>query len=216
MRVEELGLAIGDSLQLQIGEDDDHRYPVIFYGMNPSGSILVSTPKNKMDKAMLIREGQPVKLRFVAKNVASAFSTQVISSRGQPYPYLHLKLPKEIETVEVRKGIRVDTHLSVTVINNTLSSPALTATLTSLSCSGARIEAPIKTAVKGNKLDVTMSVQIADIEKLITMATEVTYVKDDDSQQYVYGINITDIDDEDMLTLRAFVYQELLIHLHMI
>lgn len=217
MRVEELGLAVGDNMQLQIGDNAEQRYPVKFYGINPKGSVIVSAPRSGYDKMIFVREGQMVTLRFVAKNVASGFTSRVISTRGQPYPYIHLEIPKEIQTVEVRKEVRVATDIPVTVINKTHSSPALTGRLLNMSCSGGRIETNMKIALEENVLNITLKIMLEDIECLITMDCIVTYIKEDEEEEsFQYGVNIETIDDEDMVILRGFVYQELLRSLHMI
>ena len=217
MRVEELGLAVGDAMQLQIGENVDQRYPVKFYGINPKGSVIVSAPRSGVDKMIFVREHQLVTLRFVAKNVASGFTTRVIATRGQPYPYLHLEIPKEIQTVEVRKEVRVSTDISATLINKTHNSPAIAAKMLNMSCSGGRVETNMKMALIDNLLNITMKLLIEDIEKLVTFNAIVTYVKEDEEDgMFTYGVNIEEIDDEDMVVLRGFVYQELLRSLHMI
>ncbi len=218
MRVEELGLAVGDALQLQIGENIDQRYPVKFYGINPGGSVIVSAPRSGEDKMIFVREGQLVTLRFVVKNVASGFTTRVMVTRGHPYPYLHLEIPKDIQTVEVRKEVRVATDVTVTVMNKTHSSPALAGHMMNLSCSGARIQSNMKIALENNILNLTMKLLIEDIERLVTMDCLVTYVKEaaPEDEIFVYGVNIERIDDDDMVTLRGYIYQQLLRSLHMI
>jgi c-di-GMP-binding flagellar brake protein YcgR len=217
MKVEELGLAVGCALQLQVGDNIEHRYPVRFYGVNPKRSVIISAPITGKDKMMFLREGQTVTLRFVAKNVASGFTTTVMATRGQPYPYMHLDIPKEIQTVEVRKEVRVSCEISLTVMNKTHESPALKGTMLNVSCSGGRFETSKKMALLENILNVTMSVFIEDIERLITFDCIVSYVKEDiDEGVFTYGVNIEKIDDEDMVYLRAYIYQQLLHDLHMI
>lgn len=217
MRVEELGLACGDMLQIQIGDNVEQRHPVKFYGINPSSSIIVSAPITGKDKIYFVREGQNVTLRFVVKNVVSGFSTRVMATRGQPYPYLHLEIPTEVQTVEVRKEIRVETSIDTTVINKTHNSPALTAKMLNLSCSGGRIESNAKMALMDNILNLTMPLVIDDIERIVIMTCQVSYVKDDDKNgKFVYGVNIEKIDEDDSLLLRGFIYQELLRGMHMI
>ena len=217
MRVEELGLAVGDVLQLQIGDNADMRYPVTFIGIQPGGSVIISAPRTGQDKMIFVRENQLVTLRFVAKNVASGFTSRVIATRGQPYPYLHLEIPKEIQTVEVRKEVRVTTNIPVTVINKTHNSPALAARMLNLSCSGGRVESDIKMALDDNILNITMTLDIGGIERLVTMDCEVITVKSDEIEDhYIYGLNIMEIDEDDILVLRAYIYQEILHTLHMI
>jgi c-di-GMP-binding flagellar brake protein YcgR len=217
MRVEELGLTFGDTLQIQIGENADQRYPVKFIGINPNASIIVSAPITGKDKVYFVREAQMVTLRFVVKNVVSAFETRVMLTRGQPYPYLHLEIPKDVQTVEVRKEIRVPTDINTTVINKTHNSPALTARMLNLSCSGGRLESLAKVALMDNILNITMLLLIDNIERIATMNCRVSYVKEDEENQvFIYGVNIEEIDEDDSLYLRGFIYQELLRGMHML
>lgn len=216
MRVEELGLAVGDKMQIQIGNNVEQRFPVAFIGIKPNGSVIISAPKTGKDKILFLREGQDVTLRFMVKNVVSGFSTRVMLTRGQPYPYLHLNIPDDIQTVEVRKEVRVETDINATVINKTHESPALTTKVLNMSCSGMRIISNTKIAKLNNKVNITMPLIIHDVERLVTMDCDVSYVKDDEDPNNVYGLNIEDIDDDDELVLRGYIYQELLRGLHMI
>ena len=217
MRVEELGLTCGDMLQIQIGDNVEQRYPVKFIGINPSASVIVSAPITGKDKIYFVREGQNVTLRFVVKNVVSGFSTRVMLTRGQPYPYLHLEIPKEVQTVEVRKEVRVDTDIDATVINKTHSSPALTSKMINLSCSGGRLESNTKLALMDNLLNITLPLVIDSVEKIVTMNCLVTYLKEDEEKGiFCYGVNIEQIDEDDSIFLRGYVYQEILRGMYMI
>jgi len=217
MRVEELGLTFGDLLQIQIGDNVEHRYPAKFIGINPLSSIIVSAPMTGQDKILFVREGQNVTLRFVVKNVVSGFSTRVMLTRGQPYPYLHLEIPKEVQTVEVRKEIRVETDISMTVLNKTSNSPAMTAKMTNLSFSGGRVESQQKIAAMNDVINVTMPLTIGKVEKLITIDCLVSYLKEDNADSHpVYGVSFEQIDEDDGLILRGFIYQEILIGMHML
>jgi len=62
----------------------------------------------------------------MVKNVVTGFSTRVMLSRGQPYPYLHLGITDDILTVEVKKEGRIETDINATLINRTHESHALT------------------------------------------------------------------------------------------
>lgn len=217
MRVEELGLTFGDMLQVQIGDDVDQRYPVKLIGLNPVGSIIISAPMTGKDKMFFVREGINVTLRFVVKNVVSGFSTRVMYTRGHPYPYLHLEIPKEIQTVEVRKEVRISTHINTTIINKTHDSPALTGAVLNLSCAGALVESNSKLALMDNILIVTMPIVFDGIERIISLDCHVNYVKEfEETHKFTYGVNFQNIDDEDNLILRSFIYQELLIENHLI
>ncbi|MDQ7049181.1 MAG: flagellar brake protein [Enterobacterales bacterium] len=217
MRVEELGLTFGDLLQIQIGDNVEQRYPVKCIGINPVSSIIVSAPMTGKDTVYFVREGQNVTLRFVVKNVVSGFSTRVMLTRGQPYPYLHLEIPKDVQTVEVRKEIRVETDIDMTLLNKTSKSPAMTAKMTNLSFSGGRVESSKEIASLGDVINIMMPLSIGNVEKLVTIDCKVSYMKEDNSDSHpVYGVSFENIDEDDGLILRCFIYQELLIGMHMI
>jgi len=217
MRVEELGLTFGDLLQIQIGDNVEQRYPVKFIGINPVSSIIVSAPMTGKDKMIFLREGLNVTLRFVVKNVVSGFSTRVMLTRGQPYPYLHLEIPKDVQTVEVRKEIRVETDIDMTLLNKTSKSPAMTATMTNLSFSGGRIESQRKIASMEDVINIMMPLSIGEVEKLVTIDCKVSYMKEDVADSHpVYGVSFEHIDEDDGIILRGFIYQEILTGMHMI
>lgn len=217
MKIEELGLKIGDAMQLQVGDNSDQRYPVRFYGYNPNGSIIVSAPKSGEDKMFFIREAMLVTLRFMANNVASGFTTRVLGTRGQPYPYLHLEIPKDIQTVEVRKGTRANTNVNATILNKTQKSAAAIGHITTLSCTTVRLQSKNEFADEHNQISVTAMLKFEDTERLVTMDGIVTHFKELQSGEgYVYDLDIKQIDEEDKLMVRFYVYQELLRNLHMI
>jgi len=204
-------------MELQIGDNADQRYPVRFYGYNPNGSIIVSAPKSGESKMIFVRESLLVTLRFLVNNVASGFTSRVLATRGQPYPYLHLEIPKEIQTVEVRKGAHISTNISVTAINKTQKSAAIVAHITTLSGTSIRLESKSEFADEDNLISVTTTLKFEEIERLVTMDCLVTNFKQKpNTSRFIYQLNIEQIDEEDLLMVRFYIYQELLRSLYML
>jgi len=68
-----------------------------------------------------------------------------------------------------------------------------------------------------NVLNITLPLSIDNIERIVTMNCLVTYIREDeDSQQFLYGVNIEEIDEDDSLYLRGYIYQEILRGMYMI
>lgn len=217
MKIEELGLKISDVMQLQIADNVHQRYPVRLYGYNPTGSIIVSAPKSPENKMITLRESSMVTLRFVANNVASAFTCKLLSTSWKPYPHLHLEIPTEIQTVEVRNGVQAATDLSVSVLNKTKQTPAVLARFTVISDNYVRMESNKIFAGEDDIISVTSMLKVKELERMLTMDCKVTDVKEKSKNEiFVYDLKIKNIDEDDALLLHFYVYQELLRNLHMV
>ncbi|HFE32290.1 MAG TPA: flagellar brake protein, partial [Gammaproteobacteria bacterium] len=111
----ELALDIGDILQLQfLGEDSETRYYVKVIGYLEERSLLVTAPQSN-GKLLRVRDGQPLAARMMAGTDLVGFTVSVLRSCAVPYPYLHLCYPKDLQSVTVRKSLRVVLDMSATV-----------------------------------------------------------------------------------------------------
>ncbi len=219
MRFKELGLKMGDVMQLQISADSDSRFPVKLLGFIPKCSVIISAPVNN-GKTIFLKEEQIVTLRFVVNNAASGFSAKVLSFNSTPKPYIHLEMPQNLESVEVRNAVRVNTELAATMVNETHKSHALKVIVANLSILGGRFTSDKKVALIGDKVSLTATIDLDEMEKIITIDCEIRNkgeLSDTDSKtRYWYGFNFIFADDEDRLLLKAFVYQEILRSLHLL
>ena len=217
-------------MQVQLANDSDLRYPVKLIGHIPDHSIMISTPVSSKGRVVMVRDQQMITLRFVVNGVASGFSSKVLFSRNTPFPYLHLEVPQQIQTIEVRQAVRVNTDLAATIINDTHQSSSIGVSVTNLSVLGGHFESPKKVALIKDKLSLTTTLMLDEIERLATLNLVVVSKKSRslessdegdgsssaDNTMYVYGFDFIGNDEEDALLLRAFVYQEILRSLHMI
>ncbi|NVJ59989.1 MAG: flagellar brake protein [Gammaproteobacteria bacterium] len=220
MRFSDLGLKMGDVMQLQISPDSDARYPVKLLGFIPERSIIISAPSEQKGHPMFMKEEQLVTLRFVVNNVASGFTAKVLKMRTDPGPYLHLEMPHQVEAVEVRNAVRVNTDFSATIINDTHNSNSMSVMVKNLSVLGGRLESEKKIALISDRLSITMSLNLDDVEKLVTLTAEVRNkgILEQEGGTGInwYGFNFLFTDEEDRLLLKAYVYQEILRSLHLL
>src|SRR6185436_8138552 len=83
-------------------------------GFLPERSVLVTTPE-KGGQAMHVREGRAVTVRSFASDQAHGFSSVVLRSCVQPYPYLHLTFPQKLENLAERQAARVRSAIAINV-----------------------------------------------------------------------------------------------------
>ena len=115
MATPELKLTTGDPMQLQVvGGQQDQKLGARVIGYLPGHSLIVSPPRTR-GKPMLVREGQVYTVRLLIGSTAVGFTTSVIKSNIAPYPYLHLKYPKELASATVRTSPRATVDLAVTI-----------------------------------------------------------------------------------------------------
>lgn len=169
MRFSDLGLKMGDIMQLQISPDSDARYPVKLIGFLPDCSVIISAPVEKQKKVVFLREDQMVTLRFVVNNVASGFSAKVLVMRTSPSPYIHLAMPKQVEAVEVRSAVRVNCDIAATLTNQTQNTHPARVIVTNLSVLGGRFECREQLALVDDELSLTMTLELDDIQKVVTL-----------------------------------------------
>ncbi|WP_144394794.1 flagellar brake protein [Pleionea sediminis] len=225
MRFSDLGLKMGDVMQIQVSAESEARYPVKLLGFLPDCSVIISAPSEKKGKPIFLKEDQLVTLRFVVNHVASGFTSKVLGMRTSPSPYIHLEMPKEVEAVEVRNAVRVNTEIPATLINETHKSNPMAVNLVNLSVLGGRLESQKKIALIGDELSLTMTLSLDDIDKVVTLDCvvrnkgKVDERKEGEEGSQIlnwYGFHFKFQDDEDRLLLKAFVYQEILRSLHLL
>jgi len=113
MSATHLALEIGDNLQMQF-VDDETRHYVKVIGYVPGKSLLVTTPRHD-GKFLMVREAQRVVVRLMSGNEIVGFTVPVLRSQVQPYPYLHLDFPKNMQAVTVRKALPVKLDMMASV-----------------------------------------------------------------------------------------------------
>lgn len=220
MKLEELGLRIGDAVHLQIGGETGQRHVVKLIGMLPGFSLVLTAPRR--DNAIVfMREGGIVTVKLAASGTVCGFSAQILTIRTAPYPYLHLTYPADVEAMEVRKSARVSTQLPVTVSNLDRESRAQTAVLADLSAGGARMQANKSLGAVGDTLSLTLRLTVGGREHLVSMnaavcSEVVTSHAETGETSLSYGLRFTDIDDVDALVVHGYVYERMLANMNMV
>lgn len=214
IQLEEANLKSGDTVQLQArGEGTDVRYPVRLIGQAKGRSVLVTTPMVE-GKYLFMHEGQSFVLRAFSGRSAYAFSTQVIKSVTTPYPYLHLAYPKEVRSLLVRKGARVNVNV-ICAITTCDGVPIQAAgTIINLSTGGALMTTKQPPGQIGQKLMVKFKALVNGVEVLFDLNAIIRAVTMEpewrEGLSFSLGLQFVDITPENSIPLLAYIYYELL------
>ncbi len=218
MESTELKLQVGEILQLQPRNDEaGRRMQVRVIGYLPGQSLIVTTPRSK-GNVVIMREGQPFVGRMLVGNRIVGFATRVLRSCARPYPYLHLAYPEKLEQIVVRQAQRVQVRQFVSVGNE---NPAFTpqehhrAHAVDISTSGALVVANEALGEVGDRLLLTCAVKIGGTKKLLRIPSWLRNVHADNADKlagedrYYHGIEFDVQDEQDVLALHGFVYEQI-------
>lgn len=205
----------GDILQLQfLPNTDGRRYNVTVLGYLENHSLIVATPK-KEGNFMIIREGQMFTARMMHGTSVCGFQTQVIKAVSTPYPYLHLKIPAEFESKQVRVTRRADTDLEITVTNIKKSHliKQKTATVIDLSLLGCRLVSEDILGSEGDKLKLNITMTLFGYDYILSITTEVKRLEEtmhDEAMLFEYGLAFQDLGEQASLVIGSFVNETLI------
>ena len=216
-----LCLEVGDTLQLQfLGDDGDTRHYVKVIGYLEDKSLLVTAPHTG-GKLILVREGQPLAVRMMAGTELVGFTVSVLRNCTRPYPYLHLSYPQAMQSVTVRKSLRVKLDMDVTVRSCLLGSEEVDtdatprqATIRDMSTTGAQLVADEPLAEVGNYLSVLTSLDVAEEveEQNFTVIVRNVQVESGNvkgESRFLHGVEFQFSDRHESVLLHAYVYQQI-------
>lgn len=204
-----LGLQPGDSLQLQSLADGKRRYRARLVGYVPYQSVLVTAPSPE-DKVLLIREGEQFMVRGYVGDNAVAFRSRVLVAQRQPYPYMHLSYPQELEKAAMRKAPRIRVERMVNVVNETAKAAGVVAVMRDLSATGAMIESVNPLGNPGDRLVIETSFDFDGMpDQPQRLTAVIRNLRDPAGEAVGQGVEFHELSAEAALSLRAYVYERL-------
>lgn len=218
----ELALDIGDILQLQfLGDDSEARYYVKVIGYLEDRSLLVTMPQSQ-GKLMRVREGQPLAARMMAGNDLVGFTVSVLRSCSVPYAYLHLSYPKDLQSVTVRKALRITLNMLAMAQACCMGTEEVSAEaevckvlIRDMSTTGALLAADAPLAETGNCLAVSVDLDVAGAREQVTFTVMVRNIKVEPAKengkpsQFLHGVEFQFSDRRESVLLHAFVYEKI-------
>lgn len=216
-----LHLTPGDTLQLEFADTSrPGRFYVTLIGHVHKRSLIVTTPQTE-GKTLFIKEGQVFSARMLSGNMAQGFVTSVLASRTQPFPYLHLKPPTEVEVAKVRQSHRVRVTLTMVAQRNTdANEPPAKANvpgrILDLSTSGALIATVKSVGEVGDILKLSTRLAFERMARQVTVQARIRNrpehheLAQDEKTPHCYGVSFDDLSDFDRLLLKCFVNEQII------
>lgn len=219
MTAKKLELEFGDVLQLQFLPDEKQiRHYVRVIGYWPNHSIMVTTP-HVNGKILLVREAQRVAVRIMAGVNIIAFTGSILRSCARPYPYLHISYPKELQTLALRKAQRVtfsgvaEVRESKPASGDDPQSPVYSTRVEDLSTDGALLISDHALGAIKDLISIRMNLHVAGGEERFATVAIIRNVKprrnDEDTVEYLHGVEFKLTDRRDEILLHAFVNEQL-------
>ena len=215
MKFEDMKLIYGYPLQLQTSNStgQPERFSCRLIGCLPGRSILLSVPK-LAGKLVRFRAGQKIVARLMVDNGIGIFVSVVEAQTVDPYPILHISYPDNVSFKGIRGATRVAIDEPVKILNLTAeANESSMGSIVDVSVTGARIEAASDFGEIGNKIQVTMSVAVANIIRDLTLEAIIRSRGDVDPQHaqsaIAYGVQFIEPEEDRRLLLFAYVYAQI-------
>ncbi len=209
---ESLKLLPGQALQLEFEGYDASRERSTLVGYLKGRGIIISTP-TKQGVPVSIKPKSEVKVRLFVNQIngACAFASTIKHVSVLPFPHLHLSIPDKLFIGEVRKSIRATVHVISSIMFNVDGKrKALPSVIDDLSNNGARVHCKGLTAKEGDEIDLVFKITVSDIERMLHIKSIVRSVQINDAKEtYVYGLQFTDVNEADKITLHAYVLTQI-------
>lgn len=209
MKPQNLKLVPDTVVQLQFEGLEQQRLSSRIIGYLPNRSILVTTPIYN-NLPVIAKTDQKVTVRFFSDTVACAFESRVISVSKHPFQYLHITYPAVIASDEVRKARRISTTLEANIYNpgSKQRHPGI---IEDISTSGLRLKSDKEMGRKSERIEIRTTIKIAHIKRLINIQGIIRSknLNTADIDNYVYGIELLELLDEDFLLISSFIASEI-------
>lgn len=206
---ESIGLPIGSSLVLERVETGK-KYPVQLLGFRLHRSLMVTAPQTK-GAEVLLDSGEALNVRFINGKTVGAFESQVVFRCYQPFSYIHLSYPEQIESIDVRNAERVSADLEASVDSDfvMVGDWPKQVVLRNLSESGLCFVSDEFLGLIGHELNFSVTLSINTIEKTLCLPGVIRNIEhltlDSGQKEYQVGVQFLTVDENDFLVLSSYV-----------
>ena len=218
MKIEQLGLQIASTLQLQLLDDDAKWYSVKLIGYQKGFGLLISAPRSSgSELSMILRDGQPLNIRFKTAKYLVSFRSQIIEKRLTPYPHIFISVPDNIEKVSPLKAEMIKLKEDATLINEDNESHSAQIDVIGISFTEAKMKHGGSIALEGQRVTMTMSFAFAGKRNVIVLEGRITKVEVDPiSKEHIMTMTYDELDQSDQILLHAYIYERMLINLNIL
>lgn len=203
-----------DTLQLQpLLEGQTERYTVRVIGTMKPRSVLVTAPMVD-GKLIFIRDGQTFLIRAFSGLNVCAFKAKVLKAQLQPFPYLHLSYPDNVQAMRIRKAMRAPANIIVAVHESEDGRQTGAGKMVDISVGGAKLLASAMLGRKDQTLWLSFKVKLGDMEEYVKTPAIIRSLGEEEDEQgkpmKAFGIQFGELTQAQRLIIMNLVYQHLL------
>ena len=205
-------LRLGDIVNLQpAGRSTFERCPVRLIGVAEGLSLIVIAGASTGNRGFVL--GEQYVARCLSGTSVYGFTTDVIKIAIEPFAYLHLSYPTEVQTVGVRQSERVKVSIPVAV--RSASGETHAGTITDLSPTGAQLTSSSRAGKVGDKMTLTFDAVFAGVTNKLENASVVRSTREHGERsgaagkQHSYGVQFEGHGEQQRLFLYGFVYEQI-------
>lgn len=209
--MENLAIAPGTTVNIQLpGRIRNRRWNARLLGYLPEESLLITTPHSNGSPVPFYLDDQ-VAVRYLQGREIHGFTTWVRKVSADPFPYLHLAYPREVERVTVRQAERVPVELAARW-RRLQGEGSGSGTLLDLSATGTLLASEETAGEPGDELELEFEIRFAGAESRIEVGALLRSVREDSragETRLLHGLEFTDPGERERLFLKGFVYEQL-------
>ncbi len=221
--MQKLSLQSGVKLQLQfLDETRRDRYQVTVVGYVEGRSLMITAPQ-KNGNYVLLHEGQQFVVRLLSGTQIIGFNSEVLKVYNNPFSYVHLKPPLQVEQQNVRNAHRIELKIIASIQNierdkesgeiiKSANNKSTSAIVNNMSTTGCQIQLLQALPEDHKELLISAKITVAEQERILTMEAEVCSHREaeiDGKNWQMYGMKFNEMDDNCYLLLNCFVYEQL-------
>lgn len=216
MKFEEFKLPYGYPLALEGASagGEPFKYASKLVGCLLDDVLVVTLPRAA--KASTLRAGQKILIKVMAGNGVLAFASVIEQVIAQPRALVFLTYPTKLNFKEIRGATRIELRMPIQVTSVMgLETTQASGILSDLSLSGARVELSQPVGGVGDQMTITADVKIAHLSGLLVLPAVIRSriersTREEEAEfPAIYGVEFTQMPDEQNLLLYAYVYYHL-------
>ncbi len=214
-------LQAGIELQLQFTDEPNRgRHKVTVIGYVEGRSLLITAPQSN-GRIMLLREGQQFVVRLLSGRQIIGFNSEVTKVYNNPFPYVHLKPPVEVQQQNVRNAYRVSLDIITTVYplerdseTGEVKKPSisLAAKITNMSTTGCQFQTLKKLPEENKEVILATKILLVEQDHMLRLNARIRSHREaeiEGKSWNIYGVEFLDVDADKRLLLNCFVYEKL-------
>jgi hypothetical protein len=207
---EDMHLKVGDRLQVQLPNNvAEDRQIVKLIGYLDKQCLFVTAPAAAGLQRFLI-EGDRIVVRIFSGQGAFGFVSFVDRIIRQPFEYLHLSFPREIQGLMIRKAPRVKTEIGVVVETSSAKADAV---VSNLSATGMSLRTETPLGAKGDELSCTLPLALYDVKTELKLRGRIRAITslpvEGGGERHQFGVEFLEVKPDETLILQSVVHYEL-------